>query len=111
MPQEDDADEEDDAETPHSTLGGAPNGPLQHHRSGRSASMDTPDGAPGSSPLRPTTSSTAGGRRSDAEQRSMQRSARMKVHILRLVASGMCCNVKHLSWVQGRARGWLSHRE
>ena len=57
-----------------------PDGPLQHHRSGRSVSTDfNPDGALGASPLRPTTSSTAGGRKSDAEHRSMQRSARLKV--------------------------------
>ena len=80
MLQEDDADEDDDADTPHSTMGGPPNGPLQHHRSGRSASTDSPDGALGISPLRPTTSNAAGGRKSDAEHRSMQRSARMKVH-------------------------------
>ena len=78
MSQEDDADEEDDADTPHSTLGGGPNGPLQHYRSGRGSSTDNPDGAPGQSSLRQTASNAAGGMTSDAERRSMQRSARMK---------------------------------
>ena len=78
MSQEDDADEEDDADTPHSTLGEGPNGPLQHYRSGRGSSTDNPDGAPGQSSLRQTASNAAEGMTSDAERRSMQRSARMK---------------------------------
>ena len=82
MAQEDDADEEDDMDTPHSTLGGAPNGPLQHYRSGRPASAEIPEGALVPSPLRPTASSAAGGMASNAEHRSMQRSARMKVRSL-----------------------------
>ena len=95
-------DEEDDAETPQSTMGGVPNGPLQHHRSGRSASIDNADGALGHSPLRPTSSNAAGGRTSDAEHRSMQRSARMKVRISGPAADCMRRDVAHLSWVQGK---------
>ena len=82
MLQEDDADEEDEMDTPHSTLGGTLNGPLQHYRSGRPASADFPEGALGPSPLRPSASGAAGGMTSDAEHRSMQRSARMKVRSL-----------------------------
>ena len=77
--QEDDADEEDDTETPHSVGGGTPNGPLQHHKSSRPSSLDAPDNMLGRSPLRSTTSNAAGSMALDGETGALGRSARMKV--------------------------------
>ena len=86
--QEDEADEEDDTETPHSMAGGTPKAPpVGNGRSGR-PSTDTPTNTPNntpelplgrSPPLRPTTSNTVA---FDGDSGDIGRSARMKVQIL-----------------------------
>ena len=88
MLQEDEADEEDDTETPHTMAGGTPKAPLvRNARSGRTSTntpTNTPHNTPElplgrSPPLRPTTSNAVA---YDGDSGDIGRSARMKVQIL-----------------------------
>lgn len=87
MRQEDEADEEDDTETPHSMAGGTPKAPPVRNARSRPSTdtpTNTPDNTPElplgrSPPLRPTTSNTVA---FDGDSGDIGRSARMKVQIL-----------------------------